>query len=279
MNFINALKDRQDRLLAFFDAILAIAITMMALEIRIPEIGTLDSAQRYAFFSDVTCYLISFIAIGTLWYIHNNFFSNHDSVASSTLIILHLVLLFVITLFQPVTRAIGEYPTDIWVRVIYIVTFLLMYGISTVIFIIVRTAEDKRQERTEFVKQAFQNVQNQNGQGETGVGPWMSEYGEWGKLLNIAYAVNNPEELMKAAQDKLPDDYVDMINEMKIRREKVFRTSIISTMIMAVSVSVAVVCLMFPIWLCYVALGIGVGAVILVRVVSGKNIIHAPDDH
>lgn len=104
MDFKNIIQKRQDRLLAFFDAILAIAITVLALEIAIPEIGNLDSVGRNDFLVSLTCYLISFTAMATLWYIHTNFFSNHALTGSGIEIILHLVLLFVITLFQPITR-------------------------------------------------------------------------------------------------------------------------------------------------------------------------------
>ena len=63
MNFKNMLENRQDRLLAFFDAILAIAITMIAIEIAVPEIGSLDAVGRYDFFVVITSYLISFTAM------------------------------------------------------------------------------------------------------------------------------------------------------------------------------------------------------------------------
>lgn len=262
MNFKNLIKNRQDRLLAFFDAILAIAITMIALEIDIPEIGTLDAAARYDFFVVFTCYLISFVAMGTLWYIHTNFFSNHELTGNGAEIILHLVLLFVITLFQPITRAVGQYPQDVWVRVLYIVIFLLMYGLGTAIFILVKIGEDKKQERSNSMRQFYLDAKRKNGE---------LQGSEWNQALNIAYAVRNPEDMLKLAKDKLPDEYADMIEDMKKQRERIFRISVISTLSMAAAISIAVICLVFNIWLCYLALILGVVAVILVRYVLMKS--------
>ena len=77
-NWNNMIANRKDRLIAFFDAILAIAITVLALEISISELGTLNAAERYDFLVTITDYFISFVAMSTLWYVHTNFFSNHE---------------------------------------------------------------------------------------------------------------------------------------------------------------------------------------------------------
>ena len=257
----NMLKSRQDRLLAFFDAILAIAITMLALEIKIPQIGTISADERYSFFVVLTCYLISFTAMGSLWYVHTNFFSNHELTGNAGEIVLHLVLLFIITLFQPLTKAVGEYPQDNWVKLIYICAFLLMYGLATVIFILVRNNEEKWQKQQESMKQIYKDLKTQTE---------CSEESETDKLLRLIYTVQNPEEMIKTAQENMPEEYKETIEQMKIERQKSFKISIISTLAMALAVSASVICLIFPIWLCYLSLGIGFLAVMLIRFFSGK---------
>lgn len=257
----NMMKNRQDKLLAFFDAILAIAITMLALEINIPQIGTLSADERYNFFVVVTCYLISFTAMGSLWYVHANFFSNHELTGRAGEIVLHLVLLFVITLFQPLTKAVGEFPEDNWVRLLYIAAFLLMYGLGIVIFVVVRNGEDKRQAQQESMKQIYKDLKSHTDN---------TEESETDKLLRLLYTVQNPEEMIKAAQKNMPEEYKETIARMRLERQKSFRISVISTVVMALAISASVICLIFPIWLCYLSLGLGFAAVILIKFFSGK---------
>ena len=78
MKIFDIYENRQNRLLAFFDAVLAIAITVLALQIDIPELGEINDAGRYEFFMMLTSYFMSFIAMGSLWYVHTSFFSNHN---------------------------------------------------------------------------------------------------------------------------------------------------------------------------------------------------------
>ena len=67
MKIFDFFENRQNRLLAFFDAVLAIAITVLALQIVIPELGKVNTADRYDFFLMLTSYFMSFIAMGSLW--------------------------------------------------------------------------------------------------------------------------------------------------------------------------------------------------------------------
>lgn len=117
------IEKRQERMLAFFDAVLAIAITVMALEIAVPALGNLRSAATQAFVIRLTGYLISFVVLGMIWYVHTNFFTYYSFVGSSSEILLHFLLMFLITLFQPATLALGEHPADRGVKVLYLGLF------------------------------------------------------------------------------------------------------------------------------------------------------------
>ena len=141
MKIFDIYENRQNRLLAFFDAVLAIAITVLALQIDIPELGEINDAGRYEFFMMLTSYFMSFIAMGSLWYVHTSFFSNHNIMNNKKIFVWHLALLFVITLFQPATKAISQYPDDVWVKSIYIGVLLCMHGLTILIFVLTKQGE------------------------------------------------------------------------------------------------------------------------------------------
>lgn len=265
MNGYKTLGKKQDRLLAFFDAVLAIAMTMLALEITVPQMGTISHAQRYDFFVGLTCYLISFVALSMLWYVHNNFFSSHDLTGNME-IVLHLVLLFVVTLFQPLTRAIGENPNDLWIRAFYLTDFFVMYGIITIIIVYVRHREDifsdGRETRRNIVKEKRKEYQrNDNIQ-------MSDEEKELRHLLHIAWTIENPEIVQQKLAKYMPDEYKEQLTELKEKREKSYRLSLISVSIMAVAVLVAVVTLIFSIWYSYIALAAGLVVIFVIRVIA-----------
>ena len=99
------------------------------------------------------------------------------------------------------TRAVGKYSDDVWVRVCYLITFLLMYLFVIIIFLLVRHNEDKQE-----------------------------------------------------------------LEEIKKRRSDSFRLSIISTLIMMGAVSFAVVGLIFSLLVSYIALAVGIGIIVALRI-------------
>lgn len=264
MDWKRIVERRQDRLLAFFDAILAIAMTVLALEITVPALSQTGSVERYAFFEEVTCYLTSFVALATLWFVHNNFFSSHGLTGRAGEIVLHLVLLFVITLFQPLTKAIGTYPDDLGVRALYLLDFFVMYGLVALIFVVIRKREsaidEKKRQRTTMAKE------RRDAKVQAGTDSEVSQQDkELRRLVQIAYAVEHPEEIQKQMADNLPEDYQQELADYAEARRQSYRLSMYSVLIMAIAVAVAVVVLMFSAWYSYLALGAGLLAIFLMR--------------
>lgn len=263
MNGHRVIENRQDRLLAFFDAILAIAMTVLALEITVPELGSASALERYDFFEEVTCYLTSFVALGTLWFVHNNFFSTHSLTGRAGEIVLHLVLLFVITLFQPLTRAVGTYPDDLAVRALYLLDFFVMYGLMAIIFVVIRRRESaigqKKRQRTEEVKQ-----RRDSGDTPQAV-EFSDEHKELHRMLQLAYTIEHPEEVQQRLAESMPDEYKQELAQYAEARRESYRLSLWSVVIMAIAVAVAVVVLMFSAWYSYVALGAGLLGIFLLR--------------
>lgn len=97
----------KDRLTAFIDAIIAIAATIMVLELVNPHAPTLQGlVQQWPIF---LAYLNSFSMIYLVWYKHNNLFNKVETI-SMRLFFLNGVWLFFLTLVPFATGWVGEFP-------------------------------------------------------------------------------------------------------------------------------------------------------------------------
>ena len=92
-----------ERMILFSDAVFAIVITLMAIEIKIPETneklqGTLLEHELLHLMPVVGAYIVSFFFIGLIWYQHLKLFSlvkDYDK----GLVVRNLILLFFVGLF------------------------------------------------------------------------------------------------------------------------------------------------------------------------------------
>jgi uncharacterized membrane protein len=91
-----------ERMILFSDAVFAIVITLMAIEIKIPETEILTSETLpkalFHLIPVLLAYIVSFVFIGTIWYQHLKIFSllkDYDK----GLVIRNMLLLFFIGLF------------------------------------------------------------------------------------------------------------------------------------------------------------------------------------
>ncbi|MEO8588487.1 MAG: TMEM175 family protein [Flavobacteriales bacterium] len=117
-----------ERMILFSDAVFAIVITLMAMEIRLPEGTDLqDSAGlRHAvkiLAPVIIAYMVSFFFIGAIWYQHLRMFSVLKSYDRG-LVVRNLVLLFLIGLFPfsatVITHSKGSvYALTIYLGIIY----------------------------------------------------------------------------------------------------------------------------------------------------------------
>ena len=95
------------RLIGFTDAIIAIASTIMVLELVNPHVPTIQGLfQQWPIF---IAYLNSFAMIYIVWYKHNNLFQKFETV-SMRIFYLNGVWLFFLTLVPFATGWIGEFP-------------------------------------------------------------------------------------------------------------------------------------------------------------------------
>ncbi|MEU2112691.1 TMEM175 family protein [Streptomyces sp. NPDC019507] len=123
----------RDRLLAFGDAVFAIAITLLALDITVPgdlEAGDLGQALDRAL-SDIGAFLLSFVVIGVLWLSQHALF-HRVARLDSCLLYLYLALLAVIAALPFPTRLISEYGDTAAATAVYAGSIAAASGLITV---------------------------------------------------------------------------------------------------------------------------------------------------
>ena len=102
-----------ERIVFFSDAVFAIAITLLALEIRLPPMpeavtnGALLAALA-GLWPRYLSYMISFLAIGMMWIAHHRAF-RHVHRYSERLLLLNILFLLLIGFLPFPTAVIGEY--------------------------------------------------------------------------------------------------------------------------------------------------------------------------
>ncbi|GAB2694157.1 hypothetical protein GCM10027037_17070 [Mucilaginibacter koreensis] len=118
-----------ERMILFSDAVFAIVITLMAIELRIPESEHKRTAEEWHhvikhLFSVFVAYGVSFGFIGSTWYRHLKLFGflkDYDT----GLVVRNLILLFLIGLF-PFSASVVTTPTEtIFPFVVYAVVIIL----------------------------------------------------------------------------------------------------------------------------------------------------------
>lgn len=105
------------RLEAFSDGVLAILITIMVLDLRIPR-GASNLAALKIVLLPFLAYVLSFIYIGIYWNNHHHLLQASQSV-NGKILWANLHLLFWLSLIPAVTAWMGQEPFQLWPSVIY----------------------------------------------------------------------------------------------------------------------------------------------------------------
>ncbi len=101
-----------ERLVFFSDAVMAIAITLLALEVRLPESVTAPAQLPAALLEStpqIGAYFISFFVIGTFWIGHHRMFT-HIKRYNQSLLWINLLFLFLIAILPFPTSVLGRFP-------------------------------------------------------------------------------------------------------------------------------------------------------------------------
>lgn len=125
-----------NRLEAFYDAIIAIIVTVLVLELPQPASPSIESilAIKNSYFA----YLISFLICTNLWQYHHLIY-NHVEKINSKVIWQNIVLLLIVSLIPYLTTFVAENPFSLIAQVLYGLDFVL---INIILFIMAKSLVD-----------------------------------------------------------------------------------------------------------------------------------------
>jgi uncharacterized membrane protein len=136
-----------ERMILFSDAVFAIVITLMAIEIRLPESDSKLTLKElptilHHLLPVILAYMVSFMFIGTIWYQHLKIFGllkDYDK----GLVVRNLILLFFVGLFpfsaSVITRSRGDMPFFFMYMAVILSCLLAQYRLQY--YIIVKRPE------------------------------------------------------------------------------------------------------------------------------------------
>lgn len=128
----------KSRLEALSDGLFAIVLTLLVIEIRVPELhGVLSDAELWHALLDLTPlfvgYLVSFAVLAMFWLSHNFFFSHFVKEINRQLLLLNMCYLGLISLIPFSAHLIGAYPESPLAVGIYGVNILVIGLINVAI--------------------------------------------------------------------------------------------------------------------------------------------------
>jgi uncharacterized membrane protein len=106
-----------ERLVMFSDAVIAIAITLLVLDIRLPELpaqadSTALAAALVSIMPKIAAYVLSFLVVGEFWYVHHLRF-RYILRSDARLIWLNLVFLMTIGFVPFASSVLSEHPNAV----------------------------------------------------------------------------------------------------------------------------------------------------------------------
>lgn len=131
-----------DRLITFTDGIFSIAVTLMALEIRVPDIENRAELGRAILdmLPQISIFAFSFVQVGLFWLAHQRMF-RHIERSDSRFMVMNVVYLLLIAFIPVPSATLGRYGTE-FPSVVFFALTLMLVGIMELIIWIY--ASDKR---------------------------------------------------------------------------------------------------------------------------------------
>lgn len=111
----------KERLSAFTDAILAIIMTILVLELKKPEAA--DWASLWALKSDFFSYAVSFFWLGAMWVNIHNQWSKVEKIDNQVLWF-SIIMLFFASFFPYVTSFVSDHFTSLFAQMLYSVVVI-----------------------------------------------------------------------------------------------------------------------------------------------------------
>lgn len=110
----------KSRLEAFTDGVVAIVLTVLVLDIQIPDPPTF--ASLYSIFNTLLAYVVSFIFVAVIWVNHHRVMQMAEKI-NYGVIWANIFWLFWLTLCPAVTSWVGRNPNQFWPELAYVVVY------------------------------------------------------------------------------------------------------------------------------------------------------------
>ncbi len=137
----------KDRLVSFSDAVIAIIITIMVLNIPLPD--TFDSAAILYLLKSILVFFVSFIVVGSQWNKHH-FLMERVQTISNMIIWRNLLFLFFLSLIPIFTKWVMQNPDEPVPAIGYAIVFLLVNGSYLFIWTSVMRRGDNKDVHRDF---------------------------------------------------------------------------------------------------------------------------------
>ena len=230
-----------NRLQAIFDGVVAVALTMMALNIGISDFSNIFDAQFIVFLTDLTSYLISFIAVAVVWHLHAEFFSYYSYANDEKELVGHFALMFIMTLFPVITNALSS--TEGWIiKALYLAIYYIMNLLNLWLMRHAQAVSEKEKSSQKMLTDML-------------IKKYVVADDE--KKLSIVKAIDHYNEAQdddKTFAKFISSDIKQMIDEFNREKKQKYEYSKTMSVLMLIYTLFAVVGLMFGLLICYIVL-------------------------
>lgn len=136
-----------------FDGVFAIAMTILVLELRVPDLVNHRSSAELArglrqYASTFGSYLLSFFVLGSFWYRHNHHYRYFQTI-TTPILVLHFVQLAAAAFFPFCAALFGRYPFNPLSAAIYVGCVLTFQLATALAWLVGRRAGAMTVELTE----------------------------------------------------------------------------------------------------------------------------------
>ena len=138
-----------DRLEAFYDAIIAIIVTVLVLEL--PQPATASLASIWALKTSYFAYLISFLVCANLWQYHHIIY-NHVNRINRNIIWQNILLMFVFSLIPYLTIFVANHPNEFIPQALYGLDFII---VDIILYFMAKSLLKINKENEDYLKNAL----------------------------------------------------------------------------------------------------------------------------
>ncbi len=137
------------RLEAFYDAIIAIIVTVLVLEL--PQPANASLASIWALKTSYFAYVISFLVCANLWQYHHLIYNHVDRI-NTKIIWQNILLMFVFSLIPYLTIFVANHPNEFIPQALYGLDFII---VDIILYYMAKSLLEINQKNEEYLKSAL----------------------------------------------------------------------------------------------------------------------------